>query len=178
MIVPLDSRAPQIASSCFVAPDAWIIGDVTIDEDVSVFFGAVLRGDLEPIRVGRGTNLQEHVLLHTTHGRTPTLVGEHVTVGHRAILHGCTVGNRSLIGMGAIVLDGASIGEECVIGAAALITEGTIIPPRSLVVGVPGRVVRTLGDEDAKRLKESASRYIATGRELDSAISARSRRES
>lgn len=170
MLVPLAAHTPQVRQSCFIAPDAWIIGDVVLSDEVSVFFGAVLRGDLLPIRVGRGTNLQEHVLLHTTHGRAPTVVGEYVTVGHRAILHGCTIGNCALIGMGAIVLDEAVVGDECIIGAGSLITERKVIPPRSLVMGSPGRVVRELSPEEAAGIRGNAQRYIQTGADLRAAL--------
>lgn len=173
MILPLPSSTPKISNNGFIAPDAWVIGDVELGDDVSIFFGAVLRGDLMPIRVGRGTNIQEHALLHTTHGRTPTVVGEYVTVGHRAILHGCTIGNRCLIGMGSIILDGATVGDECLVGAGALIPEGKVIPPRSLVIGVPGRVARVLSEEEATGLRIAAERYIETGRMLSLQLAAK-----
>ncbi len=164
MILDLGGHKPQLGKEVFVAPNAWVIGDTVLGDNVSVFFGAVLRGDILPIRVGQKTNIQEHALLHTSHGRTPTIVGEEVTVGHRAIIHGCTIGDRSLIGMGATVLDEADIGEECVIGANSLILEGTKVPPRSLVVGSPGRVVRQLDAAAVEGLKQSAMSYVETGR--------------
>ena len=164
MILALPHAVPNIGQNVFIAPDANIIGDVTLSDNVSVFFGAVLRGDLLPISVGAGTNIQEHCLLHTTSGRTPVLVGTACTIGHRAIIHGCSVGNRCLIGMGAIILDEAIIEDECIIGAGALIPEGKRIPARSLVLGVPGRVLRTLSEEEIHGLPESAARYIETGR--------------
>ncbi len=176
MILPLPNSetsspaVPKRGARGFIAPDAWVIGDVELSDDVSIFFGAVLRGDLRPIQIGRGTNIQEHAMLHTTHGRTPTIVGEYVTVGHRAILHGCTVGNCCLIGMGSIILDGAVIGDECLIGAGALVPEGKIIPPRSLVIGMPGKVARALSEDEAKGLRIAAERYVETGRMLAAAL--------
>lgn len=163
MIQALGKISPTIGKEVFVAPDAWVIGDVELGNNVSVFFGAILRGDILPIRIGRGTNIQEHSMLHTSHGRVPTIVGEDCTIGHRAIVHGCKVGNRTLIGMGAIVLDEAEIGDECLIGAGALILEGKKIPPRSLVVGSPGKVIRELNDAEVEGLKRSAADYVKTG---------------
>ncbi len=163
MILPLAASSPRLGKDVFVAPDAWVIGDVELADNVSVFFGAVLRGDLLPIRVGRGTNIQEHSMLHTTHGRAPAVVGEYCTIGHRAIIHGCTVGNRCLVGMGAIILDGTVVEDECVIAAGALIPEGKHIPARSMVMGVPGKVVRSLTAEEVKMLPVGAERYIETG---------------
>lgn len=163
MIIPYKSATPRIGQNVFVAPNAWITGDTELGDEVSIFFGAVLRGDILPIKVGRRSNLQEHVIVHTSNGRVPTIIGEEVTVGHGAILHGCTVGNRVLVGMGSIILDEAVIGEECVIGAQTLITEHKVIPPRSLVIGSPGRVVRALTDDEVKFLSVSAARYVTVG---------------
>ena len=163
MITKVKGIEPNIGESCFIAPNAWVIGDVELEKEVSVFFGAVLRGDVLPIRVGERTNIQEHALLHTSDNRSPTIVGKQVTIGHRAIVHGCSVGDRSLIGMGATILDDAVIGEECIIAAGALIPERATIPPRSLVMGVPGKVVRTLSDADVAGLINSSDRYVETG---------------
>ncbi|MCB0345471.1 MAG: gamma carbonic anhydrase family protein [Bdellovibrionales bacterium] len=164
MILDLNGIEPQLGKDVFIAPNAWVIGDAILGDNVSVFFGAVLRGDILQIKVGSKTNIQEHALLHTSHGRAPTIVGEEVTIGHRAIVHGCTVGDRSLVGMGATILDEAEIGEECVIGANSLILEGAKIPPRSLVVGSPGKVIRQLDDAAVAGLRESAATYVETGR--------------
>lgn len=163
MILPFDSHTPAVGANSFIAPDAWVIGDVTLGANVSVFFGAVLRGDILPLQVGDRTNIQEHCLLHTTHHRTPTIVGSDVTMGHRAILHGATVGDRCLIGMGAIILDGAVIGQECLVGAGTLITEGRVIPPRSMVLGSPGQIIRSLTDEEVRGLQSAASSYVISG---------------
>ena len=165
MILPFANQTPRIGSTVFIAPDAWVIGDVELGDEVSIFFGAVLRGDLLPIRVGNETNIQEHALLHTTHGRTPTIVGEQVTIGHRAIVHGCRLGNRVLVGMGAIILDEAVVEDECLIGAGTVITEGKRIPARSLVFGVPGKVIRKLDESELEYLKTSANGYVLSGRE-------------
>lgn len=146
-----------------MAPDAWIIGDVTLGEKVTVLFSAVLRGDILPIRIGKESNVQDHVMIHTSRGRISTTVGEKVTIGHRAVLHGCTIRNRVLVGMGSIILDEAEIADDCVIGAGTLITEGKKIPPRSLVIGSPGRVVRELTDQEVAFLLDSAASYVKVG---------------
>ena len=169
MIAPFKGKTPSVSDTVFVAADASVIGDVSIDQESSVFFGAVLRGDLEPIRVGSRTNIQEHSLLHTSHGRSPVIIEDEVTIGHRAIIHGARIENRVLIGMGAIVLDDAIIGEESLIAAGTLITERQKIPPRSLVMGIPGKVVRQLEDTEIKNLKASAVNYVKTSREFLSA---------
>lgn len=168
-VISFKEKTPVVSASAFVAPDAWVIGDTTIGDDVSVFFNVVLRGDIESIKVGRGSNLQEHVLVHTSHGMSPALIGEDVTVGHRAIIHGCSIGDRCLIGMGATVLDNAEVGAECIIGAHTLIPKDMKIPPRSLVIGTPGKVVRQLTDDEIRGLLASAKGYQelgATYREL------------
>lgn len=162
-VIPFKEKTPVVSASAFVAPDSWIIGDVVIGENVSIFFNAVLRGDIESIRVGRGTNLQEHTLVHTSHGMSSAIIGEDVTVGHRAIIHGCSIGDRCLIGMGATILDDAEIGEECIIGAHALIPKGTKIPARSLVMGTPGKIVRPLSEVEIASLVESANGYKTLG---------------
>jgi carbonic anhydrase/acetyltransferase-like protein (isoleucine patch superfamily) len=142
----------------WVAPNASVIGKVVIEPEASIWFGAVLRGDNEVIRVGAGSNIQDGAVLHTDPG-FPLTIGPDCTIGHMAMLHGCTIGRSSLIGIGAIVLNGAKIGEECLIGAHALIPEGKTIPPRSLVIGAPGRIVRELGEADVARLREAAPIY-------------------
>ena len=154
----LGDHTPQIHPDTWVAPDANLVGQVVLEEGASVWFGSTIRADHEEIRVGRGSNVQENCVMHIDAG-FPLTIGENCTIGHKVMLHGCTIGNNSLIGMGATVLNGAKIGENCLIGAGALITEGKEIPDNSLVMGAPGRVVRTLGDEDAKRLTMSALHY-------------------
>lgn len=159
-VIPFQSATPRLHSSVFIAPDAWVIGDVTIGERSSLFFNVVVRGDIQSITIGSGTNLQEHVLVHSSHNMSAVVVGNNVTVGHRAILHGCTIGSSSLIGMGATILDDVIIGDHCLIGAHALITKGMNIPPRSLVLGSPGRVVRALSESEIAELDSSAISYI------------------
>ena len=164
-LLSFHNTSPTVAPEVFIAPDAWVIGAVTIGERSSIFFNVVVRGDIQPITIGSGTNLQEHVLVHSSHGMAPVVIGEDVTIGHRAIIHGCSIGHRSLIGMGATILDNAIIGDECIIGAHTLITKGTVIPPRSLVVGSPGKVQRTITDAEAEELKRSALHYQKSGAE-------------
>jgi len=161
-IYALDDHVPAIADdgSVWVAPDASVIGKVELRAGVGVWFGAVLRGDNEPIVIGAGTNLQEHVMVHTDPG-FPVTVGRDCTIGHRAILHGCTIGDGALIGMGAIVLNGAVIGPGSLVGAGALVTEGKTFPPNSLIVGSPAKVVRSLDEAAVEKLKASATRYTA-----------------
>lgn len=144
---------------CWIAPTAVVIGNVLIEEDASVWFGAIIRGDNEPIHVGRGSNIQEACVLHTDPGY-PMTIGPGCTIGHMVMLHGCTIGGGSLIGIGSIVLNGARIGRECLIGANTLITEGKDIPDRSMVLGSPGKVVRELSDEDVARFSGTAGRYV------------------
>ena len=160
MIYELDGIAPEIAEDAWVAPDANLIGKVVLEAAASVWFGCTLRGDNEEIRVGAGSNVQENCVLHTDMGH-PLVIGANVTVGHKAMLHGCVIGEGSLIGMGATVLNGARIGRGCLIGAGALITEGKEIPDFSLVMGAPGKVVRQLDAEAQARLLKSAAGYRA-----------------
>jgi len=158
----LGAIAPKTppAGRFWVAPDATLTGDVRLEDEASVWFGAVLRGDIEPIVIGARSNVQDLSVVHTDLG-FPTRVGADCTIGHRAILHGCTIGDNSLVGMGAIVLNGATIGRNCLIGAGALIPEGKEIPDNSLVIGAPGKVVRSLDSDAAARLTLSAARYVA-----------------
>jgi carbonic anhydrase/acetyltransferase-like protein (isoleucine patch superfamily) len=172
-LLPFKKASPHAPESCFIAPDAWVIGDVVLGEEVSVFFGAVLRGDILAIKVGAGTNIQEHAVLHTSHGLAPCLVGDSVTVGHRSILHGCTVADRCIIGMGAVVLDGAEIGPESIVGAQSLVPMNFKAPPRSMIRGVPARVVRSLTDDEVASLPLSAEHYVAAGQEYRKLLNAR-----
>ena len=160
MIYALDDVAPRIDADTWVAPDANVIGNVVLEAGASVWFCATLRGDNEEIRVGAGSNLQENVVCHTDPG-FPLDIGANCTIGHKAMLHGCTIGDGSLIGMGATVLNGARIGRGCLIGAGALIPEGREIPDFSLVMGMPGKVVRSLDAAAQARLLSSAAHYQA-----------------
>jgi len=143
----------------FVAGGAVLIGDVVIGEDASVWFHAVVRGDIHVIRIGRGTNVQDHCVLHVTKDH-PLTIGEYVTLGHRAVVHGCTIEDLCLVGIGAVVLDGAVVGTGSVIGAGAVVSPGTVVPPHSLVLGVPGKVVRDLGPGSVDRIRKTAENYV------------------
>ncbi len=164
-IYALNDLVPRLPAPgrFWVAPDAQVIGEVILDEDVNIWFGAVLRGDNEPITIGARSNIQEGAMLHADPG-FPCTVGVGVTVGHHAILHGCTVGDGALIGMGATVLNGARIGPGCLVGANALVTEGKEFPENSMILGSPAKLVRTLDPEAAARLRRSAEHYVANAR--------------
>ena len=155
-----EEHTPQVASSAWVAPGAHVMGQVVLEDEANIWFGAVLRGDNEPIVVGRGSNVQENSVFHTDPG-CPLTIGADVTVGHMAILHGCTIEDGALIGMGATVMNRAVIGAGSLIGAGALVPEGKVIPPRSLVLGSPGKVVRELDEAASRALLKSAEGYRA-----------------
>lgn len=155
----LDGLAPQVDASAWVADSAQVIGQVRLDAQASVWFGCVLRGDGDRIHIGEGSNIQEGSVLHVDAGM-PLRVGRHVTVGHGVMLHGCTVGDESLIGIGAVVLNGAQIGKNCLVGAGALVTEGKSFPDGSMILGSPARVVRQLSPEQIEGLRQSARHYI------------------
>lgn len=157
-IYALNDRHPVLHEDSWVAPDANLIGDVRLSMGASVWFGCTLRGDNEPILIGEGSNVQENSVFHTDMG-APLTVGRNCTIGHKVMLHGCTIGDNTLIGMGAIILNHARIGKNCLIGAGALITEGKDIPDGSLVMGAPGKVVRQLSDEAIAGITDSAIRY-------------------
>lgn len=154
---------PTIAATSWVAPGAVVAGDVYLEEDTSVWFGAVLRADTAEVRVGKRSNVQDGCVLHVDEGK-PCILGDDVTLGHGAIVHGATVEDRCLIGIRAVVLTGARIGTGSVVGAGALITENKVIPPGSLVVGVPGRVVRQLSNEEQEQIRASADHYVRNAR--------------
>jgi carbonic anhydrase/acetyltransferase-like protein (isoleucine patch superfamily) len=167
----LDGVAPNLppAGGYWVAPDAHVIGNVTLARDVGVWFGAVLRGDNERIAIGAGTNIQEGAMLHTDMG-FPMDIGADCTIGHHAILHGCTIGECSLVGMGATVLNGARIGRFCLVGANALVTEGKEFPDHSLIVGSPAKAIRTLDAASAERLRQSAKHYVENWKRFASGL--------
>jgi carbonic anhydrase/acetyltransferase-like protein (isoleucine patch superfamily) len=171
MIYALDGIAPEIDADTWIAPDANVIGRVVLAEGASVWFGATLRGDNEEIRVGACSNVQEACVFHTDPGH-PLTIGADCTIGHKAMLHGCTIGDGSLIGMGATVLNGARIGSGCLIGAGALIPEGREIPDGTLVMGMPGKVVRDLDDAAKAALLASAAHYRARMRRFRSGLTA------
>lgn len=157
------AAAPTVHPSAFIAPGAVVLGDVTIEEETSVWFQAVLRGDINSIRIGPRTNIQDGSIVHLADD-FPTFVGEFVTVGHRAILHACTVGDEVLVGMGATLLDGVEVGARSIIGAHALVTQHTKIPPGSLVLGSPAKIVRQLDLAEQRSLKSWAEKYVALSR--------------
>jgi len=159
-IYELDGKAPQLGQGAWVADSAQVIGNVELGTDASVWFGVVVRGDNEPIRIGRNSNIQDLAVLHSDKG-VPLTIGEHVTVGHQAMLHGCTVGDGSLIGIQAVVLNGAKIGRGCIVGAGSVVTEGKEFPDHSLIIGSPAKVVRTLDPERGEGLVTGARNYVA-----------------
>ncbi|NIQ02214.1 MAG: gamma carbonic anhydrase family protein [Nitrospinaceae bacterium] len=161
MILPFKDKVPEIHSSAWVADSAQVIGDVVMGEESSAWFNAVIRGDVNYIRIGKRTNIQDGCVLHVARRTLPLIVGDEVTVGHNVTLHACTIGNRCLIGMGSIVMDGAEVGENSIIGAGSLVTPGTQIPPGSLAVGSPARVRRELTEDEIRSIRESAAHYVA-----------------
>jgi carbonic anhydrase/acetyltransferase-like protein (isoleucine patch superfamily) len=157
------AEMPAIHPTAFVAPTATVVGDVRLAEESSIWFGAVLRGDIEPVVVGPRSNVQDGCILHTGVGE-PAIVGADVTLGHGAIVHGCRIGDNVLVGMRATLLNGAQVGDNCLIGAGALVTQGTIIPPGSLVLGMPAKVIRPLTPEEIESIRISAAHYVEYAR--------------
>lgn len=162
-IYEVNGVVPQIAESAWVADSAEVIGQVELGEDVGIWFGVVVRGDTAPIIIGARTNIQDLSVLHADVGQ-PLTIGTGVTVGHKAMLHGCTIGDDSLIGIGAVVLNGARIGKGCLVGAGALVTEGKEFPDGSMIIGSPARMVRQLTPEQLQGLRESAENYVSNAR--------------
>ena len=162
-IYELDGVAPQLADSAWVADSAQVMGNVRLEGDASVWFGAVVRGDCESIAIGAGSNVQDASVLHADFGQ-PLVIGRHVTIGHQVMLHGCTIGDESLIGIGAVVLNGARIGRNCLVGAGALVTEGKEFPDGSMILGSPAKVVRQLTPEQMAAIRQSAQHYIDNAR--------------
>ena len=162
-IYELDGVAPRVADSAWVAENALVIGDVSLGEHASVWFGTTVRGDTATITIGAGSNIQDGSVLHADDG-LPLTIGAHVTVGHQVMLHGCTIGDESLIGIGAVVLNGAKIGKHCLVGAGALVTEGKEFPDGSMIIGSPARAIKTLTPEQIAGLRRSAEHYIENAR--------------
>ncbi|MFO0583585.1 MAG: gamma carbonic anhydrase family protein [Anaeromyxobacter sp.] len=160
VVRPYAGKAPRLAEGVWLADDAVVVGDVELGRDASLWYGVVVRGDVNFVRIGARTNVQDLTVIHVSSGTHPTVLGEEVTVGHRAVLHGCTVQDRALVGIGAIVLDGAVVGEEAMVGAGALVPPGTIVPPRTLVLGAPARPKRALTPEEVAGLSRSAAHYV------------------
>ena len=167
MIYNYKDLKPKLGTNTWVAPSADVVGDVTCGEDCSIWFGSVVRGDVHYIKIGDRVSIQDLSMVHVTHYKkadksdgNPTIIGDDVTIGHRVMLHGCTIEKACLIGMSATILDGAIIGKESIVGASALVTKNKVFPPRSLIMGSPAKVVRELTDEEVKELYASASRYV------------------
>ena len=168
-IYQLDDLSPTIHPSAWVADNAQVVGNVSLGEDCSVWFGVVMRGDTERLTIGRGTNIQDASVLHADPGM-PLIIGENVSVGHQVMLHGCTVGDGSLIGIGAIVLNGARIGKNCLVGAGALVTEGKEFPDGSMILGSPAKAVRQLSPDQIAGLRKAAAHYMANARRYRSGL--------
>jgi len=168
-IYELDGMAPRVAASAWVADSAQVMGNVALGEDASVWFGTVVRGDTESIAIGAGSNVQDASVLHADFGK-PLVIGERVTVGHQVMLHGCTIGDESLIGIGAIVLNGAKIGRNCLVGAGSLVTEGKEFPDGSMILGSPAKAVRQLTPEQIEGLRQSAQHYIDNARRFKAGL--------
>jgi carbonic anhydrase/acetyltransferase-like protein (isoleucine patch superfamily) len=164
MIQPFLDKTPKVHPTVFIAPSADVIGDVEIGSESSIWFNSVVRGDVHFIRIGQRTNIQDLSILHVTRKKHPLIIGDEVTAGHHVTLHGCTISNRVLIGMGAIVLDGAVIEEGSMVGAGALITEGMKVPSHSLALGVPAKIRRNLTEEEIAFLSQSAQNYVELSR--------------
>ncbi|MBP9942671.1 MAG: gamma carbonic anhydrase family protein [Comamonas sp.] len=162
-VYELDGVVPQIADTAWVADSAQVIGQVTLEAEASVWFGVVARGDSDHLHIGAGSNIQDGSVLHADSGQ-PLVVGRHVTVGHKAMLHGCTIGDETLIGIGAVVLNGAKIGKNCLVGAGALVTEGKEFPDGSMILGSPAKAVRPLTPEQIAGIRHSAQHYMANAR--------------
>jgi carbonic anhydrase/acetyltransferase-like protein (isoleucine patch superfamily) len=160
MILPHHGRWPEIHETAFVAPSADVVGEVTLGEHSSLWFQVVVRGDVNWIKIGNRTNIQDHSCLHVTRKKSPLEIGNEVTVGHRVMLHGCKLGNRILVGMGAILMDDVVVEDDCIIGAGSLLTQGTYVPKNSLVLGSPAKVVRSLNEKELAFLKISAENYV------------------
>lgn len=167
MLYDFKDFSPKLGKNSWVAPSADVVGNVTCGEECSIWFGCVVRGDVHYIKIGDRVNIQDLSMIHVTHHKkddmsdgNPTVIGDDVTIGHRVMLHGCTIEDACLIGMSATILDGAVIGKESIVGAGALVTKNKVFPPRSLIMGSPAKVVRELSDEDIKELYASASRYV------------------
>lgn len=172
MIYKFKEWKPALGADSWIAPSADVVGNVTMGEACSIWFGCVVRGDVHYIKIGDRTNIQDLSMIHVTHYKkedmsdgNPTIIGSDVTIGHRVMLHGCTIEDACLIGMSATILDGAVIGRESIVGAGALVTKNKVFPPRSLIMGSPAKAVRTLSDEEVKELYASAKRYVAFSRE-------------
>ncbi|MBI9102951.1 MAG: gamma carbonic anhydrase family protein [Spirochaetales bacterium] len=165
MVIPFEDKTPDTEKSLFIAWNAHVCGDVTLGKNSAVWYGTTIRGDIASIRIGDGTNIQDNSVCHVTIG-FPLTVGNNVTVGHGVIIHGCTIGDNCLIGMGSTIMDGAEIGEYSMVGAGTLIPPGKKFPPRSLILGVPGKVVREITEKDEEKIRASAERYVENSKKF------------
>lgn len=163
-LLPYKGVLPRVGRNVFIAENAYVIGDVELGDYASVWYGAVLRGDFAPIVIGSHTSIQENCVVHTDHG-FPSLVGSHVTTGHTAVIHGASVGDHCIIGMGALLLNGASVGSDSIVGAGAVLAEGKEFAPRSLILGVPGKVLRAVTEQEIERIYSNAETYLGYARE-------------
>jgi carbonic anhydrase/acetyltransferase-like protein (isoleucine patch superfamily) len=159
LLIPFQNKKPIVQDTSFIAPGAYLIGDIQVGKETSIWFNAVLRGDEDSIIIGDRCSIQDNTTIHLNQG-FPVVIEDEVTVGHNVVLHGCTIKSRSIIGMGSTILDGAIIGEECIIAANSLIPSGKVIPPRSLVIGSPGKVARELNDHDLEIIQLSIEAYV------------------
>lgn len=169
MIYPYKDYMPDVHKKCFIAPTAQIIGRVIVEENANIWFGAILRADINEIRIGARTNIQDGVVVHVSKD-VGTTIGKGVTVGHNAIIHGCTIGDYTLIGMGSTILDGAIIGKHCIIGANSLVTKGMVVPEGSLVLGMPARIIKPLTDMQKESLYTSANNYVKLAEEYKQSL--------
>ncbi len=161
---------PTLGARVYIAPNATVIGDVHLGDDASLWFGAVVRGDYYPIRIGARTNIQDNSVVHITNGESATTIGDDVTVGHMVMLHGCTIGNRCLIGMGSVILDDAVIGDDSFVAAGSLVTPGKVFPPRSFIVGRPAKAVRQVQEKDLEWITHAAKVYAEYSRDFESTL--------
>lgn len=170
-IVPYKGIFPKLPDSVFLADGARIIGDVIIGDNCSIWFNAVVRGDVHSIRIGENTNIQDNAIIHCTFEKFPTKIGNHVSIGHLATVHGCTVENNCLIGMGAIIMDDALVGEGSIVGAGSIVTQGIKIPPRSLVIGSPAKIIRAVTDKEYESVLATTFRYLEYAKGYDYGVS-------
>jgi len=164
MILTINGKTPDVSQAAFIAPDSVVIGDVVLGSDTSIWFNAVVRADLTPIRVGNKSNIQDNATVHVDHN-CPVVIGEGVTIGHNAVVHGATIEDHVIVGMNATVLNGAVVGAGSIVAAGALVKEGAIIPERSLVVGIPGKVVKTFSEEETEYQRGNALVYVEAAKE-------------
>ncbi len=172
-IIPYNDRQPILGEQVFIAPGAWVIGDVVIGERSSVWFNSVLRGDENSIRIGKESNVQDNCVLHGTAGTFALEIGSGVSIGHRAVVHGCVVEDACLIGMGAVILDGARIGRGSVVAAGSVVAPGTHVPPNSLIMGIPGVLKRAIGDAEKELIEDSREHYLTLGPEYRDILAGR-----